>query len=787
MTAASGQETAGMPGATLHLGFDPLIQPVPIRKQTWTVVPEGTLANLHTSGITGQGLVSREAMDGILLQAAQTGAPTAAFLRGTFKCFFKPDWTSGQGPGRHATLAGFGQWKVPPDMTGYWGITMDPTGKQLQLGIQSTTRGETLIAADIQFEKDRWVEIAVSYAPEGTWIHVDGVTHGPGQGVSFLPPDRALSDTGLSIGNAPKGNQPVGGILDEVQWFNFPLKQVELESRQWSMSARVDDKQSSIHVSWPPTLDGPFAIRRRPQGQSRWRLLETEWKGFHYQDFAAALQKGQIYQYQVQSRSGKERLRDLAVGYALPANVHPGTILILVDETLAPQLQVELELYSRTLEREGWQVLVDQAPRHDDRDWSRNPPLISRVKGLVQSHLSHQIHQTRLLLLLGHVSVPYSGFRALDGHTRPQDDHRGAWPCDVYYGDLDGVWTDHSVSHTNQTSRFNSNLPGDGKFDQDLTPTLLEVGVGRIDFANMPSLLESRLVRSDKKQSNLEIKLLKEYLGKNILYRNKRLNFAMETIVDATLSPIMNQKIISTAATSAWATYGEDYGRLRSGRIFTKGNRSLWGFVSGYGGSQSLQAGEGLIETKDFKSSTMAAEVGFLALYSSWHADWNQTDGFMKACLSSKDGPLGVFSIMAGPWNLGRVGLGACLGEVLLASVNGSEKGASRAMAFLGDPSLRCHVTPPLDDVKILFSEGQRYLAWGGPQPDHPEKIHLYQKPPDSEGFEFFLSIDSEATSIGLPQEVASGTEFMVRQGEWIHSGSGSFANLSLGVVTRTP
>ena len=84
MTAASGQETAGMPGATLHLGFDPLIQPVPIRKQTWTVVPEGTLANLHTSGITGQGLVSREAMDGILLQAAQTGAPTAAFLRGTF-------------------------------------------------------------------------------------------------------------------------------------------------------------------------------------------------------------------------------------------------------------------------------------------------------------------------------------------------------------------------------------------------------------------------------------------------------------------------------------------------------------------------------------------------------------------------------------------------------------------------------------------------------------------------------------------------------------------------------
>ena len=134
----------------------------------------------------------------------------------------------------------------------------------------------------------------------------------------------------------------------------------------------------------------------------------------------------------------------------------------------------------------------------------------------------------------------------------------------------------------NQTSRLNSNLPGDGKFDQDLTPTLLEVGVGRIDFANMPSLLESRLVRSDKKQSNLEIKLLKEYLGKNILYRNKRLNFAMETIVDATLSPIMNQKIISTAA-----PLGDLWRRLRQveKRENLPKETDRRGFVSGYGGA----------------------------------------------------------------------------------------------------------------------------------------------------------------------------------------------------------
>ena len=106
MTAASGQETVGMPGATLHLGFDPLIQPVPIRKQTWTVVPEGTLANLHTSGMTGQGLVSREAMDGILLQATQTGPQLLRFFEARSNAFSNPIGQVGRG------LAGMPLWRV---------------------------------------------------------------------------------------------------------------------------------------------------------------------------------------------------------------------------------------------------------------------------------------------------------------------------------------------------------------------------------------------------------------------------------------------------------------------------------------------------------------------------------------------------------------------------------------------------------------------------------------------------------------------------------------------------
>ena len=48
------------------------------------------------------------------------------------------------------------------------------------------------------------------------------------------------------------------------------------------------------------------------------------------------------------------------------------------------------------------------------------------------------------VFLLGHVPVPYSGQINPDGHSN----HVGAWAADVYYGELDGNWTDVTVNNT---------------------------------------------------------------------------------------------------------------------------------------------------------------------------------------------------------------------------------------------------------------------------------------------------------------------------------------------------
>ena len=59
------------------------------------------------------------------------------------------------------------------------------------------------------------------------------------------------------------------------------------------------------------------------------------------------------------------------------------------------------------------------------------------------------------LFLIGHIPIPYSGNITADGHY----DHKGAWPADLYYGELDGEWTDVSVYNTIASRPQNHNIP----------------------------------------------------------------------------------------------------------------------------------------------------------------------------------------------------------------------------------------------------------------------------------------------------------------------------------------
>jgi hypothetical protein len=172
-----------------------------------------------------------------------------------------------------------------------------------------------------------------------------------------------------------------------------------------------------------------------------------------------------------------------------------GKISVIVDETIADALSVELAQYKQDLIADGWTVVMhdgienDAAPRMLDNAnvWNNgvNPAQprlttapdyrndLQDVKNMIAG--DNLDGTLKAVVIIGHVTVPYSGITSYD-------DHGGrAMPTDQYYADLDGTpftWGDYKHDVTSwpdtdgglETFEWTPNRPGDGRFDADAVP-----------------------------------------------------------------------------------------------------------------------------------------------------------------------------------------------------------------------------------------------------------------------------------------------------------------------------
>src|SRR5207248_52270 len=140
-----------------------------------------------------------------------------------------------------------------------------------------------------------------------------------------------------------------------------------------------------------------------------------------------------VYEYQiVKNAQGYKGYGYIQAGINVPLADNRGTAILIVDKTYAASLATELRRLEQDLIGDGWGVI-----RHDV---GRNDSVVS-VKALIRADYVVDPANVNTVFLFGHVPVPYSGLLNPDGHP----EHLGAWPADVYYGDLDGEWTDKTV------------------------------------------------------------------------------------------------------------------------------------------------------------------------------------------------------------------------------------------------------------------------------------------------------------------------------------------------------
>lgn len=364
------------------------------------------------------------------------------------------------------------------------------------------------------------------------------------------------------------------------------------------------------------------------------------------------VQVGLSYEYRVfrlvTRGSGTSQVQFYATGYinaGIDAPPAPRErVLVLVDSTMRQPLTNELKNFEMDLLKEGWDVTVLAVPRAETFDSGK----VNRVRALIKQEWNAS-RDLGAIVLVGRVPVPYSGVIVPDGHP----DHQGAWPADGIYGDHNGNYTDRTSNQVNTSRPVNANRIGDGKFDQSLFNTDVDIPVGRIDFYNLPQFAKS------------ETDLLKNYFAKNHDYRTGTWNVTMGGIIDDNFGAYGEW-----FAASAWrmfSVFGPDTS-VKAGDFFTdlKGPSTML-FGYGCGGGTDNSAG-GVGTTADLASKPVYAVFTFL--FGSYFGDWDTKNNFMRSALATDPRVLTCAWSGRPHWYIHHMALGETIGYSARISQN---------------------------------------------------------------------------------------------------------------------
>jgi hypothetical protein len=352
---------------------------------------------------------------------------------------------------------------------------------------------------------------------------------------------------------------------------------------------------------------------------------------------------------------------------------------------------------------------------------------------------------------------------------------------------VDGRWTDTGSGYVNVSLADQTNLPGDGKFDQDLYPKPPVIGVGRADFARLPAFFNP----AGNLKGKSELELLRQYLRKNHRYRHKMLSLPDRGIVAGTFfnDPYnsLNQQTYFNALRIGSRAFGLDPQAIAEGDIFLQQKPFLWGFMGGFGSPSAVLATAGMHSTFDIVDPAKEPQAAFYILDGSYFGDWMMENNLLRGVLSTPNYGLASMWGRAVNWRHEALGLGEPLMTGLLKTVNDTNQfpaGGQRDLAIMGDPTLRLQVLAPPSDLTREGS-GQRVdLRWK-PSPATGATYSVYR----GDSFEGrFLRISSAPIS-GLTftdPSPPSGTKiYQVRAMALANTGSGSYTNLSQGIFVR--
>ncbi len=548
------------------------------------------------------------------------------------------------------------------------------------------------------------------------------------------------------------------------------------EKASVQLSAIVQKNPARITLSWPATSNtSSITVYRKTKAATTWgnAVGYPSASATQYQDNNVIV--GTSYEYRVvRSANGTTGQGYINTGIEVELPGYRGKMVLLVDNTMVGPLSSELTQLEKDLRADGWVVLRNNVGRTAS---------VSSIRNIVKDHYNSDPSNVKAVYIIGHVPVPYSGNIAPDGHG----EHVGAWPCDGYYGEMNGNWTDNSVNNNGAQREANRNVPGDGKFDQSYFPSAVELQVGRVDLYDMPAFGQS------------ETELLRSYLNRAHNFKVKQWTPQSRAIVFDNFY-YMNEPM----AASAWRNmsvmvgasnvtnanvYGPNYYSQVNNQSY------LWTYSSGgglqaYEGSTLTYNGANLVGTTQNYASTNAGGV-FNMSFGSYFGDWDNKNNFLRAPLAKGSGLTSCWAAIPA-WYFDHMGLGENIGYSTRETMNNNglyapitdgweSTSPNTHLALMGDPSLRQKMVSPPTSLTIANSGGVPAFNWNAAP--GVDGYHIYR----FDGNQGITRLTNEPVTSNSYYNPAipfvAGTEYMVRAAKLQVDPSGSYWNLSLGAI----
>lgn len=538
---------------------------------------------------------------------------------------------------------------------------------------------------------------------------------------------------------------------------------------------------NSITLNWNNFPGATYTIFRKLKSANTWGQSIGTTSGNSFTD--NNISTGIYYEYMI-TRSSPQGTGYgyISSGKEIPVVDYRGKIILVVDNTFSTSLASEINQLKDDMTLDGW--IVNQI--NYDR-WGSSAGLRTAIINQYNTDPSN----TKVVYLLGHLPVHYSGNLNPDGHG----DHIGAWPCDGYYGEINGNWTDNvNYSNLSQNSK-NHNDIGDGKTDQSDFPSSLELQVGRIDMFNLTAY---GAAFSGWLSNQTETQAMSNYLTRSHNFKIKQWTPQFRGIMfdnfDDSGDPFAGSAYKSITSLVGFNNF-TDYNPNTSVKFkdVINNNSYLWSYACG-GGWWSGASNVG--NTDEYAGSSGPFQYGgaFSMTFGSYFGDWDNMNNFLTAPLACG----ALTSVWSGipSWYFHHMGMGDNIGYSTLVSQNNQslyipQNGGWQGqpynrvhMNLHGDPTLRQIMITPPSNLQFSNIGGNTSFSWS-PSPDGGILgYHIYEITSNNITRINTNLITSNTFSSNIPYQ--QGRTYMVRAVKLESSVTGTYYNMSLGTKNTT-